>query len=680
MKAPPAPPTSFARWAAVGLVLVQCCVLGVLAQGQLFSIVMGVAATLSLWDRLQLSPRHTPRWGWFAALGILLAAKHRISPEVLDEQITFFHTVVGYEAARYLVFLQVVQLYVARPDGRLPFWFAGVACLAMVLGSNVRLNPATRPVSMLLCLAFVAALALFSAGNRRRMRVPRDRLAVALAGGALVAVLLGGLVTAGLLRRFEGRLERWLAERGGPDREDVVSPGFSSRGHLGDIGTWKQHAPEHIALRVRSESAPGYLRGYVFDSFADGTWAEASRVDAVFAIEPLRLSLPRAGEALYVLSDSASETQAGPPMHVWPDARTGDRMFVPLDALYLATQPTHLTITGNQQVQRRGSDAPSPYSVWQALAPQPQPLESLDRHRGLTLHEAQRPELTRIAAEITRGCRTTRDKAAAVADFFRQNFQYSLQGQWARGEDPVLRFLRERPAAHCEYFASAGALLLRSIDVPTRYVTGYVAAERNSVGDYWVARRKDAHAWLEAYDDASQTWFTVECTPAAGIPSGQNRQNWDEWWDARQLQLREWLHEASAAGVRGLAIAAGHALFTVPGLSVLLLGSAAAVFWKLRQRRSHLARIHDRPPAPLLWKQLQRGDRLARRLGFERGRSETLSMFARRLRGDEAAAQGLQSELADWYDDYVRVRYQSVEAAPADVLAARLRRIAGLRR
>src|SRR5690606_29888265 len=65
----------------------------------------------------------------------------------------------------------------------------------------------------------------------------------------------------------------------------------------------------------------------------------------------------------------------------------------------------------------------------------------------------------------------------------------------------------------------AGALLLRRLGHPARYVTGFVCAERNALVDaLWLARSKDAHAWVEVLDPPSG-WNTVELTPSAGLPA-----------------------------------------------------------------------------------------------------------------------------------------------------------------
>jgi protein-glutamine gamma-glutamyltransferase len=69
--------------------------------------------------------------------------------------------------------------------------------------------------------------------------------------------------------------------------------------------------------------------------------------------------------------------------------------------------------------------------------------------------------------------------------------------------DPIVDFLLNKKKGHCEYYASALAMLLRSMNVPTRLVSGYRPSEYNEIGKYFPVLQKHAHVWVEAY-------FTVE--------------------------------------------------------------------------------------------------------------------------------------------------------------------------
>jgi hypothetical protein len=81
--------------------------------------------------------------------------------------------------------------------------------------------------------------------------------------------------------------------------------------------------------------------------------------------------------------------------------------------------------------------------------------------------------------------------------------------------DPVLGFLLDHTAGHCEYFASAMTLLARSAGLPARLVTGYRIAEYNAFGEYFIVRERHAHAWTEVHL-ADEGWVTVDPSPLAG--------------------------------------------------------------------------------------------------------------------------------------------------------------------
>ncbi len=80
--------------------------------------------------------------------------------------------------------------------------------------------------------------------------------------------------------------------------------------------------------------------------------------------------------------------------------------------------------------------------------------------------------------------------------------------------DPVEDFLFVRREGHCEYFASALALMLRSLGIPSRLVTGYKGGmPEDETGMVLIVQQRHAHAWVEAFYEGS--WHTLDATPAA---------------------------------------------------------------------------------------------------------------------------------------------------------------------
>lgn len=95
----------------------------------------------------------------------------------------------------------------------------------------------------------------------------------------------------------------------------------------------------------------------------------------------------------------------------------------------------------------------------------------------------------------------------------RGDFNYSLHltGPIDDSVDPVVDFILNKKEGHCQYFATALALMLRSMKIPSRLVVGFRPSEYNEIGNYFLVQQKHAHVWVEAY-------FTRNELEARSIP------------------------------------------------------------------------------------------------------------------------------------------------------------------
>jgi protein-glutamine gamma-glutamyltransferase len=83
--------------------------------------------------------------------------------------------------------------------------------------------------------------------------------------------------------------------------------------------------------------------------------------------------------------------------------------------------------------------------------------------------------------------------------------------------DPVEDFVINRKTGHCEYFASALALMLRAVDVPTRLVSGFKGGNVNQISGAFEVEQRHAHVWVEAFiegESGNGSWTIVDPTPA----------------------------------------------------------------------------------------------------------------------------------------------------------------------
>ncbi len=162
-----------------------------------------------------------------------------------------------------------------------------------------------------------------------------------------------------------------------------------------------------------------------------------------------------------------------------------------------------------------------------------------------------------------------RDGAAARAiESFLQaegGYEYTLSPLPVRpGIDPTVDFLTITRAGHCEYFASAMALMCRSIGIPARVITGYVATEYNDLTGRYVVRQSNAHAWVEVLvardttarrqapggvDRYLELWRTYDPTPRNDFQNLHQKPT--SWLWARAKSMAEAIEFAWVSNVVG---------------------------------------------------------------------------------------------------------------------------------
>jgi transglutaminase-like putative cysteine protease len=150
------------------------------------------------------------------------------------------------------------------------------------------------------------------------------------------------------------------------------------------------------------------------------------------------------------------------------------------------------------------------------------------------------PRIARLAAQITGAAGNDFDKAAVLETYLKTHFGYTLELPTTAVKDPVANFLFERKRGHCEYFASAMAVMLRTLGIPSRVVNGFRSDEFNDLTGNYIVRAKDAHAWVEAYFPG-YGWQTFDPTPAG---SGGTPQGWSRlalYIDAMSSFWRDWI-------------------------------------------------------------------------------------------------------------------------------------------
>lgn len=503
-------------------------------------------------------------------------------------------------------------------------------------------------------------------------------------------------VTDRFLPKVQAQVFAQLKERFQSSDSPVSRAGglYVSGGRLGSVQQHMLTNPAGIALRGYCDSVPGYLRGNVFDFYesrrwrSNRRWSERDEQGAVVAEYRARLVLPT-GEGSVPLHKPTNQTRArfaltlgdadakdrvfAGNVEIHGQPQKGPQTFLPAAAMWVEGAGDLIGITPDGLVHQ-GLDTGQPWVGGVAMTTEREILTDGTRELLVLVSPTIRTEIANFAAEICRGATSPQAKAERIAAYFQNNFTYSLRlPPVPREVDPLVHFLRTKHAAHCELFASASTLMMRTQGVPARYVTGYVMDELEESQKSYVARNRNAHAWVEYYDDGQQRWVALETTPGRQYrtldsvqletPSGTGGASSDSKQSAAIGWVRK--HWGTFRSLRVTdALAVGFRLLQLP----LLVGLVVWLWWRKRKPRenAHAAALATARRAM---------DRRLRRYGWTRLGNETLHQFADRLEsfvassGSEKALlqQAEFARAAQWYREHAVALYRPHTAAAKGV-------------
>jgi len=132
-----------------------------------------------------------------------------------------------------------------------------------------------------------------------------------------------------------------------------------------------------------------------------------------------------------------------------------------------------------------------------------------------------------LAAQITMASTTVYDRVIAVRDYVLTTYPYDyFPPPQEPNTDAVDQFLFVDQRGVCEHFVSAMIVLLRSVDIPARFVVGYGSGDYNPITNFYEVRANDAHAWVEVYFPR-QGWVAFDPTPGwTGSPQTGDIARW----------------------------------------------------------------------------------------------------------------------------------------------------------
>jgi hypothetical protein len=342
---------------------------------------------------------------------------------------------------------------------------------------------------------------------------------VCTVGILAVALISFVAIPRGFGRGFFGRIHRIVP---------TAVSGFTDEIELRDTAIFEDPTPVMRVQFIQDGEILGgdgfqpYMRGYTLDRYAEGRWQPTHNLTQT------RLQMGRAltvmplpnGESIYP-SQSIVEQHVdlqsslkGTVFSLYPPIFFGSRdvRFVQQDPIDLCLRTsgggpgfTYLvySLRGENTADMNRLEAP------------PRPYVRADAASAIT------PKVREFAKQFVakvRGSDKSTDRERICQEFERYlnqgDFEYTLsRGRAPHGVDPLEDFLFTSKRGHCEYFASAMAVLCQAVDIPARIVNGYYAGEYDAREGAYQFRQKDAHSWIEAYIP-NKGWLVFDPTPA----------------------------------------------------------------------------------------------------------------------------------------------------------------------
>ena len=442
--------------------------------------------------------------------------------------------------AHLILFLSAIKLLQRKSD-RDWFFLYLISFFTVLLAAGLTVSPTFLLILLVYLLCALSAVGAFEIQKARRkvkptqthLLVPPDstlfrKLPMRLWRRRYLETRRLPLVSVGLLLLIvvlalpffllAPRTASSALKRGGNGVSGFI--GFSDNVTLGQIGQLKGNNEIFMHVRVEqgSNQPPAGLRwrGVALDEFTGKGWKKSA------VAERFERKVSDSGFFKVGTTEDLSRLTA--------------QTFIvePVDTPVLFGAPRVLAVQGRLpfvRVDTEGAVQTRPHDqerlVYRVFSDTTEPSANMlrldrfdyatDSKRYLELPANLDPRITSLAKEIIResSARTGYDKARGIESYLRTHYAYTLELK-AGGPDPLADFLFNVRAGHCEYFATALAVMLRTQGIATRVVNGFLPGEYNDAASAYTVRQSDAHSWVEAFFPQTNSWVTLDPTPPAG--------------------------------------------------------------------------------------------------------------------------------------------------------------------
>ena len=480
-----------------------------------------------------------------------------------------------------------------------------------------------------------------------------------------------------------------------PNQTGLQLSGFSKNVSLGDMGEILIN--RRVVMRIKVDTPPENLpfdlkwRGVAFDRYDGKGWSSTREVRRIRRNHQYR--------GFLVAHGSRRQEEFLVRQTIYQEPFTNVIFGVPEIILISGGTGRSFVLKDGNDSFSTGSSQPVKYTVFSDLITRRErlarPLEGgypEDVKKYYLQLPDLHPEIERLAFEIARKETNPIARAFTLEQFLRAEYEYSLENRSSLAKDPLYDFLFVTRAGHCEYFATAQAMMMRTLGIPSRVINGFRRGNFNRWSEHFIVRQSDAHSWVEGYFPG-MGWVEFDSTPVSlgrdlfllTWTAGQFLDAIEVFWtdvvtfdhlkqygffqalgeEFREAWSRNWVEKLELGQMFGYwqgKLSSGGFFFLLSLLSAVL-----AATWLARRYRSYLGLIwkqrvlrhEDWELAPHYYLELLKT--LSRR-GFTKGASETPGEFAKRIR------QEVESSIPDRVTElYYRNRFGNHPLEPSEI-------------
>ena len=367
-------------------------------------------------------------------------------------------------------------------------------------------------------LMVVGSILIQVLSQNPRRREPRDTGRAVLWGAVVSALLIGGLLLAFPRETYEPpitwrqlteKLENWQAKLDNRGNEAAGLTGNPDDVVLRELRSLPNHPMEVMQIRTDYRGRL-YLRGSAYDSYDGRKWTrtESGSWD-------LAAAYPALGSA------------ASPSYFMKITPITGESLYY--TTYELLTLPEGAELVGDAYL--KNSDTDETYSF--TFSPDAISVPAADAYRRyvesacLELPDAETKQALRAwcAEHLGEGSLQlpVPNRAELISDAVSRAVEYSRNASVPpAGADFALWFLNDAETGYCVHFATTAAALLRAVDIPSRYVSGFICSPGSD--GFVKVTTLQAHAWVEYFYEGR--WHRLEPTPGTATEFSGSTTPW----------------------------------------------------------------------------------------------------------------------------------------------------------